>query len=262
MNNTATNVTTGKPNVSGAVFSAPKGTALPTDATTALSSAYKCLGFVSEDGLNNSNEMTVSSIKVWGGMIVYRSLSELTDNFGLKLVESENPDVLKSVYGSNNVTVDASGNITVNVKAEDPEERVWVFDLALRGNRAKRIVIPDGAITAREQITYNDSDPVAYGITISAYPDASGQTHKEYVEGASDATFSIRQNLINATSTLTATSIEAGDDLEATITATSGTLGDITVTMGGVDISAMAVSSGTVTIEAVTGDVVITAEAS
>lgn len=185
MGNTATNVTTGKPNISGAVFVAPKGTTLPTDATTALDlTKFVCLGYVSEDGLENNNEMDVSSIKAWGGMIVYRSLNELDDNFVLTLIESENTDVLKAVYGSSNVTVDASGNITVNVKADDPEEKVWVFDLALRNNRAKRIVIPDGAITSRETITYNDSDAVGYGITVSAYPDANGSTHKEYLEKA------------------------------------------------------------------------------
>lgn len=185
MGNTATNVTTGKPKVSGAVFVAPKGTTLPTDATTALAAAYKCLGYVSEDGLENANDMDVSSIKAWGGIIVYRSLNELNDNFKLTLIESQNTEVLKAVYGDSNVTVDGSGNIKVSVKAEDPIEKVWVFDLALRNNRAKRIVIADGAITEREAITYNDSDPVGYGITISAYPDSNGKTHDEYLEAAS-----------------------------------------------------------------------------
>lgn len=182
MANTATNVTTGKPNISGAVYVAPIGTTLPTDATTALDNAFVCLGYVSEDGLENNNDMDVSAIKAWGGMIVYRSLNELDDNFVLTLIESENTDVLKAVYGSNNVTVDTSGNVTVAVKADDPEENVWVFELALRNSRAKRIVIADGAITAREAITYNDSDAVGYGITVSAYPDANGETHKEYLE--------------------------------------------------------------------------------
>lgn len=180
--NTATNVTTGKPNISGAVYFAPKGTTPPTDATTSLSGSFTCLGYVSEDGLSNNNELSVEAIKAWGGNIVYRSLTEMNDEFGLALIESENTDVLKAVYGSSNVTVDASGNVTVSVVGEDPVECVWVFELALRGDRAKRIVIPDGAVTGRDEITYNDSDAVAYGITISAYPDASGCTHKEYLE--------------------------------------------------------------------------------
>ena len=181
MGNTATNVSTGKPNISGAVFAAPIGTTLPTDATTALDNAFVCLGYVSEDGLTNNNEMDVSTIKAWGGAIVYRSLTELDDNFALTLIESENIDVLKAVYGDANVTT-ANGTTKVEVIAEDPQEKVWVFELALRGGKAKRIVIPDGAVTAREAITYNDSDAIGYGITVSAYPDANGKTHIEYLE--------------------------------------------------------------------------------
>ena len=184
MGNTATNVTTGKPNISGAIYTAPIGTTLPTDATTALNSAFVCLGYVSEDGLSNSNELSVEAIKAWGGNIVYRSLTEMNDEFGLALIETENVDVLKTVYGESHVTVDASGNASIDVVGEDPIERAWVFERALRGGRAKRIVIPDGAITSRDEISYNDSDAVAYGITISAYPDENSSTHKEYLEGA------------------------------------------------------------------------------
>ena len=106
----------------------------------------------------------------------------MTDNFKLKLIESENVDVLKNVYGDSNVT-ESSGAITVSVKAEDPQEKVWVFELAMRGNAKKRIVISDGAVTSRDTITYNDSDAIAYGITVSAYPDSNGKTHTEYIEG-------------------------------------------------------------------------------
>lgn len=185
MANTASYVTTGKPKISGGVWVAPKNTALPTDATTALGAAFTCLGYVSEDGLSNNNELTVDAIKAWGGNIVYRSLTEMNDEFSFALIETENADVLKTVYGSDNVTVNGDNSIKVDIVAEDPEELVWVFELALRGGIARRIVIPDGAITAREEITYNDSDPIAYGVTVSAYPDANGKTHIEYTEGIS-----------------------------------------------------------------------------
>lgn len=46
MPNTA-NVTTGKPKVAGAVYRAPSGTALPTDASTALAAAYLDMGYIS-----------------------------------------------------------------------------------------------------------------------------------------------------------------------------------------------------------------------
>ena len=182
MGNTASYVSTGKPNISGAIYRAPLGTTLPTSATESLNEAFVCLGYVSEDGLENSNEMDVSEIKAWGGLTVYRSLNGLNDTFALKLIESENVDVLKTVYGDSNVTEDGNGNVTINIVAENPQEKVWIFDMSLRGGKPKRIVVPDGAITARDAITYNDSDAIAYGITVSAYPDSTQKTHIEYMD--------------------------------------------------------------------------------
>lgn len=183
MANNAQNVSTGKPKISGGVWVAPLNSTLPTDATTELdTSVYTCLGYVSEDGVENANDMDVSAIKAWGGNIVYRSLTELNDTFSFSLIESENPEVLKAVYGDENVTLTAGGDIKVDVIAEDPKEMVWIIELALRNQLAKRIVIKDGAVTGREAITYNDSDAIAYGITVSAYPDGDGKTHFELLE--------------------------------------------------------------------------------
>lgn len=188
MANTATYVSTGKPRLTGGVWVASRTATIPTDAISPLSSDYRCLGYVSEDGVSNSNELDTSEIKAWGGNIVYRSVNGMDDTFVLALIETGNVEVLKAVYGDNNVSVDADGNISVNVVAEEPQELIWIFEIVLRGGKAKRIVIPDGAITSRDEITYNDSDPIAYKITVSAYPDAAGKTHAEYIEAGSSLT--------------------------------------------------------------------------
>lgn len=209
--NNASNVTAGKPKITGAIFSAPISATLPTNASSTLSSDYTCLGYVSEDGVENSNDMDVSNVKAWGGVIVLRTLNEQGDDFKLTLIEAENVDVLKTVYGDSNVSVDVSGNISVSVKAEDPVEKVWIIELALRNGEAKRIVIPKGAITAREAITYNDSDPVGYGITISAYPNSSGETHKEYIAAPASpaSTFTVTFN-VDGGSEIPSQSVQSG----------------------------------------------------
>lgn len=75
--------------------------------------------------------------------------------------------------------------------------------------------------------------------------------------------YNVTLNLTNAASSNSATSIADGTAYTTTLTPT-GTfkrLGAITVTMGGVDISASAVSGSTVSIPNVTGDIVITCAA-
>ena len=62
----AKNVTTGKPKYSGAIYYGPLKTALPTDATTVLAAAYLQLGYVSEDGVTNSNSADGDTINAWG----------------------------------------------------------------------------------------------------------------------------------------------------------------------------------------------------
>ena len=75
-------------------------------------------------------------------------------------------------------------------------------------------------------------------------------------------TYPVTLTLTNCTSSNEASSAAAGAAYTTTITASSGyTLGGITVTMGGTDISSTVVSGSTVTIANVTGAIVITAAA-
>ena len=184
MATTATNVTVGKPKVGGAVHWAPLGTTLPTDATTAIASvsvAYVDLGYVSEDGLTNNNSPESDTVKAWGGDTVLNLQTDRPDTFALTLIEAMNEEVLKTIYGSSNVVVDGSGNITVKATAQDMPSGVWVFDMILKGGRAKRIVVPDGTISELGEIAYKDSEAVGYNVTITDVPDTNGVYHYEYI---------------------------------------------------------------------------------
>ena len=74
--------------------------------------------------------------------------------------------------------------------------------------------------------------------------------------------YSVTGNLSNCVSSNSAISAPHGDSYQTTITANAGyELESVTVTMGGVDITAQAVSGGSISIAGVTGDIVITAVA-
>lgn len=177
----ATNVSVGKPKVSGAVHWAPIGTTLPTSAVEALNASFVELGYVSEDGLTNNNSPESDTVKAWGGDTVLTLQTDRPDTFALTLLEAMNEDVLKTIYGSANVIKDGSGNITVKATAGEMPSGAWVFDMILKGGRAKRIVVPNGTISELGEITYKDDEAVGYNITITDVPDTNGVYHYEYI---------------------------------------------------------------------------------
>ena len=139
------NVTVAKPTVAGAIYRAPLGTTLPADAITDLDSAFASLGYVSEDGMTNSNSMSSENIKAWGGDIVYTSETEKTDTFSFKLIEALNVDVLKAVYGDANVSGSLAEGIVVKANSKPQQAASWDYPSGLSPK------LPSGDVTAKEQ---------------------------------------------------------------------------------------------------------------
>ena len=179
---TVTNVSAATPGVSGAIYRAPLGTSLPSDATTSLGGSFVELGYISEDGLVNTNSPETENIKDWGGTDVLNVLTEKTDEFQCTLIEVLNEDVLKAVYGASNVTGTLATGIAVSANASEQEEAIWVVDMVMRNGVLKRIVIPNGKISELGDITYKRDEAVGYEITITGLADTSGNTHYEYIE--------------------------------------------------------------------------------
>ena len=183
-NANSANVSAGKPKINGAIYRAPLGTTLPTDAVSALNAAFKNMGYGSEDGLTNNNTPETENIKAWGGDTVLTIQSSKDDTFAFNLIETLNEDVQKAVYGDDNVSGNLEDGMTVKANAQEQEAASWVIDMVLK-KAVRRIVIPEATITEISEITYNDSSAIGYGITLTAVPDEQGNTHYEYTKGTS-----------------------------------------------------------------------------
>lgn len=183
-NNNSGNVSVGKPKVGGAIFVAPVGTTLPTDATTPLDAAFANLGFVSDAGLTNSNNADSETINAWGGVAVLAVQTSKEDTFNYTLIESLNDVVLKHVYGDANVSGNLTDGLSVIANATPQTEHSLVIDMVLQGNVKKRIVIPKGRVTNVDTISYVDNEVIGYNTTLFCAPDdtADEATHREYMK--------------------------------------------------------------------------------
>lgn len=180
---TVANVTTGKRGIDGGIYAAPIGTALPTSATDTLNAAFKNLGYVSEDGFKIGNSFTSTEIKEWGGNTVYNESDGKSETASAKYIEALNVDMLKTIYGDANVTV-TSGAVHIASKAEGAAPMSYVVDIAQRGGRLRRIVLPNAAITSLGDIVFNGKDAVGYDVTLALSLGANGTTHDEYISAA------------------------------------------------------------------------------
>lgn len=183
--NTVSNVVSGKPLTTGGVLIAPLGTALPTTAAAALDEDFLGAGYIGEDGVTEGTDRSTDKIRAWGGDTVKVVQSEFSVTYQFSFIEALNSGALKAVYGDDNVVTTAAGPSagtlnTVKINSKTLPHKSYVFEI--RDGLAKiRIVVPDGQITEVGEVTYNDSDVVAYQVTVEAFP-VSGDNALKYLD--------------------------------------------------------------------------------
>lgn len=172
----AQNVVAGVPlAATGGVSMAPLGTALPVDATSALDEAFKAAGYIGEDGLSEAADRSTEKIKAWGGDTVKVVQTDFSTTYTFTFLETLNSDVLRAVYGDQNVVTTAAdaskGTLhVVKVNADTLPHKVFVFDVK-DGQARIRICAPDGQVTEVGEITYSDGTVIGYQVTVEAFRD-------------------------------------------------------------------------------------------
>lgn len=185
--NNAQNVSVAKPKVGGAIFVAPLGTKLPTDATTALDVAFENVGYISEDGVVNTNSPDTDTIKEWGGASVGKIDNGKDDTWQFTMIEALNLAALKLVYGPDNVSGTLEDGITIKANSNEQADVCMVIDMILKGGALKRVVLPSAGVSEVGEVTYAATSAIGYQTTLLATPDAEGNTHYEYIKSAAAA---------------------------------------------------------------------------
>lgn len=166
------NVTAATPEIGGAIRVAPYGTDIPTDATAELASAFKTLGYISEDGFVNTNGMETSEVRAWGGDTVLTGETNKPDKFKTKLIEYLNVDVLKFIYGDDNVEVNEDGTVkAVHANSVEHKPVVLVVEEILKNDKKARTICANATLTELGDITHKQGETIGFDCTVTAKPD-------------------------------------------------------------------------------------------
>ena len=178
--NNQANVSSAKGVKGGYIFSAPEGTTLPTDIKTQLDPAFKCLGFISEDGYVETVDEDADDINDMNGDVMDSANSNRVESAQLTLAEIK-AETLKRQYGSDNVT-DEGGIITVKHNADSHDVFAYVLELVLKNGRRWRKVVPKGKSSELDDLTIASSELCQRALTMKYLTDEQGNTCYDYYE--------------------------------------------------------------------------------
>lgn len=151
-----------------AAYVGPKGTTLPTDLVTALNAAFKDLGWLSTDGVEQAREVSSADFNAWqGGAVVRSKITGVKDT--LKVVCLEETAVTLGLYYAGATITTATGVSTVVVPGgASTDERALVVDF-FDGDVQKRITAARAAVTSIGTVSHKNEDMTMYELTFTLY---------------------------------------------------------------------------------------------
>lgn len=184
MSTNAQNIYSAEPLATGVAFVSPLGTPGPTDAVTpvaTISQLWTDLGYTGADGFTEKNDHKTDMKRSLGGKIVKVLFTEFSATLEFTLMESLNADVLKAIFGANNVEVTAAtsqhGNqVRVLKNSIRFPQQSWLIDTWDDELGAKyRNYAPVGQLISVADIKVVHTDIIEYKVTLECLESVIGE---------------------------------------------------------------------------------------
>ena len=227
------------------------------------------------EGVTLSGNKTASDLGLALASDVPAKTSDLTNDSGfVNAAGAAAASPVQSVNGMTGaVTIPAATDAQVTTAVNTwlgenvAQETGYVIDASLTmSNAAPPASAVGGLTSAIEQLGFTDAMKAALLECFQhvAWVDGDGsQYYQDLYDALNGLKFSITNDLVNVTNSNTATMVAAGGSYSATLSSVSAaalSCADVSITMGGVDITSTAYNAGIISIAEVTGAVVISAK--
>lgn len=165
---------------SGRVLLGAVGAAAPTDVTTALTSAWFEVGYIDQDGVGITPDVSTEPIKKWQSLLpVKYTISDMS--LEIKFVMNQWNRANSSLYMYGNQWVNTAAGHSHMVVDSSPEisdlERAMVVEFTDDGGYLTRFYIPRGMVVERDEIKLNRTTDLKLGITYHVM-DSSGTMYE------------------------------------------------------------------------------------
>lgn len=165
--------------VNGGGWVSPVGTAAPASPLLQPAAPWAPLGGVSDDGLTYGFDEDAEDFTPWGQTSPWRTIvTKSVRTFGMTLWETSRTTVQSVMFRIPEAELEPDvGGITAfaETASPEPDRRAWWF-LVMDGDNSRGFYVPQGEVSDRSDVSFKQDEQAGYEITVTAYPDDSGNT--------------------------------------------------------------------------------------
>ena len=153
----------------------PDVSAYPESATVEAdeSLGLAAVGFIADDGVTKTVDRSTEKIKDWNGDTMKVVTSDHSVTLQATFCEAANAEVLKFLFGEDNVTVSQDSVVVDDTADELPHRCAWI-DLRAAADSKVRLFAPDVQAIEVGEVQFIRSGLISYQVTMECFPDAKG----------------------------------------------------------------------------------------